>query len=85
VGSPQQNLGDIPSETQGSVAALLGPLKAASGTAQPEKAQLLHEWQLVNVADAAKDHVQALLTPEAGGERIISTAGNVTLQHLRKC
>lgn len=43
---------------------------------------LLNELQPVDIRDAAKVHVDALILPAAGGERITATAGPVPIQRI---
>jgi nucleoside-diphosphate-sugar epimerase len=45
----------------------------------------LFESQSVDIRDVAPQHIAALTIPEAGGQRFLSTAGNITVQHVCKC
>jgi hypothetical protein len=40
------------------------------------------ELRMVDVRDLANEHVQALLVPAAGGERVLASANELTWQHV---
>lgn len=75
--------GRIISETtadiQGSNRTLLNPLKSAAlANKTPQSAKA--EWYPVDIRDVSKHHVEALLVPAAGGERLLSIASTVSTQ-----
>lgn len=62
---------------------LLGSLtKAAQEDNKGDK--VLQEYHFVDVRDVAKLHVDALVTPVAGGQRFLASGHSVSLQHICK-
>jgi len=79
--------GQIISETtadiKGSNGRLLRPLKREEQDKYKGEA-LLEELYLVDVRDVSKLHVDALVIPAAGGQRIVASAATITVQHICK-
>lgn len=60
---------------------LLTPLKQAALDA-PDPQRDIREMRCIDVRDLAEQHVQALLIPEAGGERILTSAHYISWKHV---
>jgi nucleoside-diphosphate-sugar epimerase len=79
----QEIISETTSDIKGSNSLILGPLtKARQENYKGEK--LLEELQFVDVRDAAKLHVDALVSPVTGGQRITGSAATVTIQQICK-
>lgn len=79
----QQIISETTTDIKGSNGRLLRPLKRQEQGKYKGEA-LLEELQLVDVRDASKLHVDALVIPAAGGQRITSSAATITVQHICK-
>jgi hypothetical protein len=79
----QQIINETTSDIQGSNSRLLNQLKKPALDSL-QLVEPLFEWHIVDIREDALEHVQALLVPEAGGNRFTSVAGIVTTQHIRK-
>jgi hypothetical protein len=79
----QEIISETTADIQGSNTRLLNKLKK-SALENLQLTEPLDELQSVDVRDDALHHVQALTVPEAGGHRFLSSAANITTQHVCK-
>jgi hypothetical protein len=79
----QQIISETTADIKGSNRRLLRPLKREEQDKYKGEA-LLEELQLVDVRDVSKLHVDALVIPVAGGQRITASAATITVQHICK-
>jgi nucleoside-diphosphate-sugar epimerase len=79
----QQIISETTADIKGSNGRLLRPLKREEQDKYKGEA-LLEELYLVDVRDVSKLHVDALVIPAAGGQRIVASAATITVQHICK-